>query len=752
MQLLPIDEHSTTYITNILPATYSENDSNLITRDNKHYYLEFNFNSEPPLRVGFKIHISATSKNYQFVLNIIFNFCKQHSLNFKYISNITNVLNNLSGQRPVWESGKFITIYPTSFDNFKKTIIELSKLQCLQQYDGIDILSDKRYRNTNNIFYRYGIISSTDNFIYNPNNPDEFYEDYKKQFYYLPRWINEPFPNSSMATHSKLLFKKYVPTKALNNKASGSVFIAHKSKNKVILKTAKFGYTDTTNSAIQLLKNEALNLKQFKKYPFFPNFIDDFFEDKDYFLIEDYISGETVSHFRASVKNSFTDNNIRLKTILRYKNIILNLLFAMESIHEEGIFLGDISANNVLIDKDNHINFIDLSQSKHFDKISSKYKFYRTPSFYDKRTQFLSPKKQDIQQLGYLIMTMFTRSSMFLEIDPSGKTSFEHFRKYMLTYQIPDIFIKIVRKLIFNTPSNLTKIISQLNKYKFKFIPYQFRTESLNFDLNSFSNSLKKSIYTFKIDNQSFSFENNKINFENNLIFSDDLTKLKWAYLQSSVKITLSSSERNKLFFSLKNLNVMMKNIEQHSNLRKVEFSKILSLIFCSIQNIQNKNDENLVYSVLSKTLKAFKFENKSILSYRMSYDSNCVSPYLKTGLAGVLLNLLHFKIKTGRHDFDKLLVKIANNLKLYLMPKNGSLSEGLGGIIYTLNLYKHVFNTSRLDKYIIAMLNRLPLYTMNANNNVYLISSSFDQFSLNFPNGNEGITWLLNDVKTFQS
>lgn len=88
-------------------------------------------------------------------------------MSFKYISNLENLLNNLSGKSSIWSSGKFITIYPESLSSFKEIITQLYSLKAFQLKKGITISSDRRYKDSNILFYRYGIISGPDVNIYN---------------------------------------------------------------------------------------------------------------------------------------------------------------------------------------------------------------------------------------------------------------------------------------------------------------------------------------------------------------------------------------------------------------------------------------------------------------------------------------------------------------------------------------------------------------------------------------------------------
>ena len=108
------------FSTDILPDNPISSSLSHITRDAKHYYLQFNFSNEQLPHQGFKIHVSCTEQNFQNILNMVYQFCIQHKVTFKYISNYRNLLTNLSGKSSIWSSGKFITIYPKDVHTFKR--------------------------------------------------------------------------------------------------------------------------------------------------------------------------------------------------------------------------------------------------------------------------------------------------------------------------------------------------------------------------------------------------------------------------------------------------------------------------------------------------------------------------------------------------------------------------------------------------------------------------------------------------------
>ncbi|MCD5494772.1 hypothetical protein LOB66_09880 [Lactobacillus delbrueckii subsp. lactis] len=160
--------------------------------------------------------------------------------------------------------------------------------------------------------------------------------------------------------------KKIIPTEGINSKPSGATFLAHVagSEEEFVLKNAHPGYMNLGVACTDSLKNEAVNIKRMMKFDFIPNYIADFSEDEDYFLCEEKKCGLSVDDYRADSHHNFIDKKLRKKTINDYRKSITDLLKNVQILHDERIFLGDISSENVLVDPEtNLVSFVDLEQS-----------------------------------------------------------------------------------------------------------------------------------------------------------------------------------------------------------------------------------------------------------------------------------------------------------------------------------------------------------------------------------------------------
>ena len=104
---------------------------------------------------GWKIHVSATVYNHIEILEIVAKYVTEHTISFKFGSDFKcfTAINGKEMDRA--SAGKYIVIYPDQ-DRFEQIIEELYHL--LKEYQGCYILSDRPYKDSKVLFYRYGEI------------------------------------------------------------------------------------------------------------------------------------------------------------------------------------------------------------------------------------------------------------------------------------------------------------------------------------------------------------------------------------------------------------------------------------------------------------------------------------------------------------------------------------------------------------------------------------------------------------------
>ncbi|MBT8928124.1 class III lanthionine synthetase LanKC N-terminal domain-containing protein, partial [Lactobacillus delbrueckii subsp. bulgaricus] len=146
----------------VVPTNFLGLSREIISRDPHHVFLQINKSAASLPRQGFKIHVSATLQNYQVILDKVYDLSCENNFTFKYISNYSLLEQYLGGTGPLWMTGKYITIYPETESRFEKLIRTIYDL--VGKEDGIPIFTDQAFRDSKNVYYRYGIINSDDDF------------------------------------------------------------------------------------------------------------------------------------------------------------------------------------------------------------------------------------------------------------------------------------------------------------------------------------------------------------------------------------------------------------------------------------------------------------------------------------------------------------------------------------------------------------------------------------------------------------
>lgn len=153
---------------------------------------------------GWKIHVSSSIAQGKDVLKAVVPILASHNTDFKFALDET-VLSLMNSKRWVRQgAGKFITIYPLDDDQFKYLLEELH--QATRQFEGPYILSDKRYKDSKVVFYRYGGISSYTvlnirgekvSMLLSPSG--ENVPDRRRPYFYVPEWAKDPLEVTSEA-------------------------------------------------------------------------------------------------------------------------------------------------------------------------------------------------------------------------------------------------------------------------------------------------------------------------------------------------------------------------------------------------------------------------------------------------------------------------------------------------------------------------------------------------------------------------
>lgn len=388
-----------------------------------HNYIEFIKERDLP-EYGWKIHISSMNSNAIGILKIVAEYCMNEEIDFKFIRDerLLNELNSKQSDRS--SSGKFITIYPKDICQFKESLKIL--FIKLNHFKGPYILSDKRYKSSKVIFYRYGKINGNSDLI-GPNG--EIFSDDVAPYYQQPSWIKDPVLNNEEVEDSKiesisLKDGRYLIKDILHNTNSGGVYLAldKNTGEKVVIKESR-PYTSEIKEGIDAVyfqKNEKNILNEMQGYEldFIPEYIDYFTEWEHHFLVTSYIDAHTLSEDIASLENVHKVKN-RIGTNERFTYIYNQLNKMISRLWKLGITHGDITPENILIDNFGKLYLIDFELAISDRIMNPAIKFFATEGFRisEVKKDFSNRFKIDEEAMGLTLLRMFCTGNQLSYLD-----------------------------------------------------------------------------------------------------------------------------------------------------------------------------------------------------------------------------------------------------------------------------------------------------------------------------------------------
>ena len=418
---------------------------------------------------GWKIHISATVENAFDIVSIVATELSTMMVSFKVIKSkeIYGFTSLKSFSRV--QFGKFITVYPKDNREFISLLEKLSDL--LDEFDGPEILTDRQYKSCKVLHYRYGgfhPILRLDH-MGNPifmiqDGYGTYVEDLRVPYYSLPNGIDDIIDYQS-GIEIPRLFQEYTIEKAIRFTNSGGVYLATQKSNqrKVIIKEAR-KHTQMVSigkDSISYREREAAILDTMKESAFFPQLIDAYFCQGNFFLVEEYIDGETlfeyVLHNNAFLKvmDSIAVSQYTLK-ILSY----ISLLFeAILELRHNGLEMHDLTLDNIMITSNSEIKIIDMEGCAYIGDKSSvmgknRYTMDGTPY-------------SDLKELGLLLFSCIVpyKDALITLNNNIISSMMEHMGKL---YVFPNELSELIFLLVFPDENSLSLVPSILQRLQDK--------------------------------------------------------------------------------------------------------------------------------------------------------------------------------------------------------------------------------------------------------------------------------------------
>lgn len=320
---------------------------------------------------GWKIHVSATLETATVLLAAVSAYLGVMRVPFKFTLDrfIFRLLHGKNWTRG--GSGKFITVYPQDEQQCRE-LLEGLYLTTVG-FNGPYILSDRRYRDSTVVHYRYGGFQPTRRLTVRGDSvpvmkaPDgHFIEDERTPYFRLPEGMTDPFAQSEAEPNDTpdLTLKggRFLIESAISFTNSGGVYSGRdrETGELVIIKEARpyASQTKEGSDAVMSLRKEHRLLKQLEETAVAPRPIDFFRDWEHYYLVEEYVQGLVLRGFNAHNSLALMVRPTRDDAqdfVARFQRLYARIAEAVQVLHERNITFSDLSHYNVIVASDGDV-------------------------------------------------------------------------------------------------------------------------------------------------------------------------------------------------------------------------------------------------------------------------------------------------------------------------------------------------------------------------------------------------------------
>jgi len=326
---------------------------------------------------GWKIHVSATIGNAEELLGEVSAYCLERSLPFKALSSPHTLTRRNSKYADRGGSGKFITLYPPSDEAFTTTLRELDERVGGQE--GPAILSDLRFRE-GPLYTRYGafvsrrITDASGRLVECIEDPDgNLVPDERRPGFHPPKWAPVPAVlEESLALRAgrRLSDFPYRVREAVHFSNGGGVYLAERVDTPgrtILLKEARphCGLDESGRDAPARLDREHEALLDLAGLPGVPA-VDAYVDGVEHrFLGREYVEGKSLMDL-ACARNPLVNPDSALtphEYALWVGELLGRVTQSVAAMHERGWVFGDLHPNNLIVDADERVHFIDFENA-----------------------------------------------------------------------------------------------------------------------------------------------------------------------------------------------------------------------------------------------------------------------------------------------------------------------------------------------------------------------------------------------------
>ncbi|MGQ8873820.1 lanthionine synthetase LanC family protein [Paenibacillus sp. TSA_86.1] len=328
---------------------------------------------------GWKIHLSVIPVEGAELLRRITPILTRYGVMWKVVNSGLKLIETSNGSTPLPQTGKCVTIYARSDEQFMQLLEEM--YACTDDLKGPSIPTDRAYRGSSCVFYRYGAF--VDRFyydlysgakVYAIQNPEgRLEEDRRTPGRYKPEWVDEPEDlvriqtgwkndndatgDPSNASNNEFAIRQIRVKRVLKKSGKGGVFLVSTSRNEqAVMKEAVhlMRVDGAGRSAHDYLNNEYHVLDLMKDTGYTPRPIDLFSAERNRYLILEYFDSISLREYvhRKHVAADYSP--------AEFYRIGADILDIVQKFHIKDIVINDLTPNNIVVLADGSVRLIDL--------------------------------------------------------------------------------------------------------------------------------------------------------------------------------------------------------------------------------------------------------------------------------------------------------------------------------------------------------------------------------------------------------
>ncbi|MEW2167484.1 class III lanthionine synthetase LanKC [Streptomyces sp. NPDC007084] len=422
---------------------------------------------------GWKIHVSVMAEQAVPVLDILLAEFVRDAFHFKVLRDTSLVLAAASPWWPPGQVGKIAVIYPTGADHCLELLERLHHL--LDGFAGPRVLTDRRYRDSKCLFYRYGEFSGQHRtrpdgtsavVLHGPDGQE--WADERLPVYRRPPWVRELLPAPRKGPVSRQIHG-YVVTAAVRHSGCGGVYAArHADRPATVLLKESRPRTAFDGDGVDgpaRLRREFDTLTRLRDSGVGPEPFDLFEHHEHLFLARENIEAVSLADFAAE-RSPLTRSSPRDEDLSLYRHqirtISANLRASVAAVHREGVFHGNLSSSDVLVDpKSLAVRLVGFGSSRPFHEWTGTCPAepgFRPPP---QSTAWDDPRRFDMFGVASAELALITPHGALRDVDPHAVVRSARRAAALLRYPLGDLLAGLELPEDSPEPQNLGLVVEQ---------------------------------------------------------------------------------------------------------------------------------------------------------------------------------------------------------------------------------------------------------------------------------------------------